>query len=57
MSPKIKMGRPVLPKKALRQVFSTRFTTEQIAAFEKAAKRDGLTLREWVEKYLVEAAE
>jgi len=46
------MGRPKLPKGEQKQVFSTRFTSDEISAYEKAAKAKGLGLREWVRETL-----
>jgi hypothetical protein len=56
MSAKIKMGRPRLPKGQQKKVFPIRFTAEQLAAFESAAKKKRLPLRDWIDSTLTEAA-
>ncbi len=51
-----RMGRPKLPKGQRKQPFALRFTSEQITAFESAAKTKGLPLRVWIESTLTGAA-
>jgi hypothetical protein len=53
---KSKMGRPKLPKGKQRQVFSTRFTRDEIAQFARAARRAKQTLREWIASTLTDRA-
>lgn len=50
-----KRGRPKLKASEKKQVFSLRLSAERLAAYEKAAKRENLNLREWMEKVLKEA--
>jgi hypothetical protein len=56
MPPKPKMGRPKLPKGQQKQVFPIRFTAEQLASFEAAAKQKRLPVRDWITSTLTEAA-
>ncbi len=48
-------GRPKLKIAEKKQVFSMRLSPERRAAYERAAKRENLSLREWMEKALDEA--
>jgi predicted HicB family RNase H-like nuclease len=51
-----KVGRPRLPKgEALGKPTPIRFQTDERAAFERAAKKEGLTLSEWVRQTLNKA--
>jgi hypothetical protein len=53
---KAKVGRPRLPKgQALGKPTPIRFQDDERAMFEKAAKREGLTLSEWVRQTLKNA--
>jgi predicted HicB family RNase H-like nuclease len=55
---KAKVGRPRLPKgEALGKPTPIRFQDDERAAFEKAAKKEGLTLSEWVRQTLKRAVE
>ena len=47
------VGRPKLPKgKALSKLKGFRFQEGELAAYEKSANAEGLTLSEWVRKTL-----
>jgi predicted HicB family RNase H-like nuclease len=51
-----KVGRPKLPKgKALGKPTPIRFQDDERATFEKAAKKEGLTLSEWIRQTLKQA--
>jgi hypothetical protein len=53
-----KVGRPRLPKgKALGKPTPIRFPDEERKMFEKAAKKEGLTLSEWIRQTLKRATE
>lgn len=53
-----KVGRPRLPKGEARgKITPIRFQNDERAAFEKAAKREGLTLSEWIRQTLKQAVE
>ena len=53
-----KVGRPRLPKgKALGKPTPIRFPDNERALFEKAAKKQGLTLSEWIRQTLKQAVE
>lgn len=51
------MGRPKKPKGEHKEVFSARFTGNELEAYEAAAKKAGVGLREWVRDTLNKAAE
>lgn len=51
-----KLGRPPLPAGKRKVHFTIRFTKDQLAAFEKAAKRVNQKLGEWVTAVLTNAA-
>jgi len=56
MVPKKKMGRPLLPKgKARDAIVALRLQPEERAAFEKAAKKKGLSLSDWIRETLKSA--
>jgi len=50
-----KRGRPRLPKKKARGVFTLRFSQEELDAMERTAKRSGKKLREWARKCLLDS--
>lgn len=53
-----KAGRPPLPKgSALGKIVPVRFAESERAAFEKLAKKEGLTLSEWIRQTLKTATE
>jgi predicted HicB family RNase H-like nuclease len=53
MVPKKKMGRPVLPKGKVRdEIVALRLQPEERAAFQKAAKKRGLSLSNWIRETL-----
>lgn len=53
MVPKKKIGRPLLPKGQVRgEIVALRLQPEERAAFEKAAKKRGLSLSDWIRKIL-----
>ncbi|MCA1624998.1 MAG: ribbon-helix-helix domain-containing protein [Acidobacteria bacterium] len=55
---KTKVGRPRLPKgQALGKPTPIRFQDDERAAFERAAKKEGLTLSEWIRQTLKEATQ
>jgi len=49
------MGRPKVPKEKQKIPFPIRFTRENVASFEAAAKRANVDVREWVTSTLTEA--
>jgi hypothetical protein len=46
-----------MPKNKTRQVFSLRFSQDELAAMTRAAKRSGQAVREWARKYLLEGTD
>jgi predicted HicB family RNase H-like nuclease len=53
MAAKKKVGRPPFPKgKARGLIIALRLQPEERAAFDKAAKRRGLSLSDWIRKML-----
>lgn len=48
-----KLGRPKLPKHKTREVFSLRFSSEEMAAMKRTAKRLGKKVREWARDCLL----
>lgn len=53
-----KRGRPPMPKgQALSKPTPIRFQDDERAAFERAAKKEGLTLSEWIRQTLNTAVE
>ena len=58
MAVKKKVGRPALPKNRARANITTlRVQPEERAAFDKAAKKRGLSLSDWIRKTLKSAIE
>ena len=51
-----KRGRPKLPKRKTKRVFSFRFSQDELAAMRRMAKRSGQEIRAWARKCLLEAA-
>jgi predicted HicB family RNase H-like nuclease len=49
-----KRGRPKLPKRKTKGVFSLRFSKDELAAMSRTAKRSGQKIREWARKCLLE---
>ena len=51
-----KRGRPKLPKRKARTVFSLRFSSEELAKMNRAAKKGKKKLREWARNELPKRA-
>jgi predicted HicB family RNase H-like nuclease len=51
-----KMGRPKIPKGKQKIPFPIRFERDSVAAFKLAAKREHLTVNEWVTNVLTNAS-
>lgn len=49
-----KLGRPKLPKNKAREVFSLRFSKDEISGMTRTAKHYGLKVREWARKCLLD---
>jgi hypothetical protein len=56
MSKKKKMGRPKILPGQRKQMFSIRFTVDQVVRFELAAKAKEMPLRAWITSTLTEAS-
>ena len=56
MSMKSKIGRPKLPEGEAKKVFPLRLSTLERASYEAAAKRDGVSLPDWMRTTLTKAA-
>jgi len=46
-----------MPKNKTRQVFSLRFSQEEMEAMTRAAKQSSQTVREWARKHLLEGTD
>jgi predicted HicB family RNase H-like nuclease len=53
----MKKGRPKLPENQTKEVFSLRFSKDDLKSFQNAAARSGATVRTWATKLLLDAAE
>lgn len=51
-----KMGRPKVPKGKQKIPFPIRFEQDHIAAFERAAKKEKVPVKDWVTSTLTKAA-
>lgn len=56
MKKKNKLGRPKLPKGEARKVYPLRLSDIELAAFQKAASRQEMSLPEWIRATLTKAS-
>jgi hypothetical protein len=51
-----KLGRPKLPKEAVRAVYPLRLSNTELERFKKAANTKEMTLPEWIRETLTKAS-